>query len=59
MILDNFANSHPEVLNRLERITSQPVICSAVTMLDRPFVEAVLAPRNRRRAALRWSQGGR
>ena len=27
VILDNFANSYPEVLNRLERITGKPVIC--------------------------------
>ena len=42
VILDNFANSHPEVLNRLERITGQPVICERGDVLDRPFVEAVL-----------------
>ncbi|MCX7252476.1 MAG: UDP-glucose 4-epimerase GalE [Burkholderiales bacterium] len=42
VILDNFANSQPEVLNRLERITGQPVICERGDVLDRPFVEAVL-----------------
>lgn len=42
VVLDNFANSHPEVLNRLERITGQPVICERGDVLDRPFVEAVL-----------------
>ena len=42
VILDNFANSHPEVLNRLERITGQPVICERGDVQDRPFVEAVL-----------------
>ena len=43
VILDNFANSHPEVLNRLERITGQPVICERGDVQDRPFVEAVLS----------------
>ncbi len=42
VILDNFANSHPEVLNRLERITGQPVICERGDVQDRAFVEAVL-----------------
>ena len=42
VVLDNFANSHPEVLNRLERITGQPVICERGDVQDRPFVEAVL-----------------
>ena len=42
VILDNFANSHPEVLNRLERITGEPVICERGDVLDRPFIEAVL-----------------
>ena len=42
VILDNFANSQPEVLNRLERITGQPVICERGDVQDRPFVEAVL-----------------
>ncbi|PRD68400.1 UDP-glucose 4-epimerase GalE, partial [Malikia spinosa] len=40
VILDNFANSQPEVLKRLERITGQPVICERGDVLDRPFVEA-------------------
>jgi UDP-glucose 4-epimerase len=42
VILDNFANSHPEVLNRLERITGQPVICERGDVQDRALVEAVL-----------------
>jgi len=42
VILDNFANSHPEVLNRLERITGQPVICERGDVQDRALVEQVL-----------------
>lgn len=42
VVLDNFANSHPEVLNRLERITGQPVICERGDVQDRALVEAVL-----------------
>ncbi len=42
VILDNFSNSHPEVLNRLERITGQPVICERGDVQDRALVEAVL-----------------
>lgn len=42
VILDNFANSHPEVLNRLERITGQPVICERGDVQDKALVEAVL-----------------
>ena len=38
VILDNFANSHPEVLNRLERITGQPVICERGDVQDRTLV---------------------
>jgi UDP-glucose 4-epimerase len=42
VILDNFANSHPEVLNRLERITGRPVTLERGDVLDTPWVEAVL-----------------
>ena len=42
VILDNFANSHPEVLKRLERITGQPAICERGDVQDRTLVEAVL-----------------
>ena len=42
VILDNFSNSHPEVLNRLEQITGQPVICERGDVQDRGRVEAVL-----------------
>jgi UDP-glucose 4-epimerase len=42
VILDNFANSHPEVLNRLERITGQLVTLERGDVLDTAWVEAVL-----------------
>ena len=42
VILDNFSNSHPAVIHRLESITGQPVLCEQGDVLDTPFVEAVL-----------------
>jgi len=42
VILDNFANSHPAVLQRLESITGRPVPCERGDVLDTPFVEEVL-----------------
>jgi UDP-glucose 4-epimerase len=42
VILDNFSNSHPEVLRRLERITGKPVICEEGDVADRALVEALL-----------------
>src|SRR5438105_8404304 len=42
VILDNFANAHPRVLDRLERITGKPVACEKGDVLDTPFVEGVL-----------------
>ena len=42
VILDNFANSHPVVLERLARITGQPVTLERGDVLDTAWVEAVL-----------------
>ena len=42
VILDNFANSHPAVLERLQTITGKPVLCERGDVLDTPFVEDVL-----------------
>lgn len=42
IILDNFANSHPAVLDRLQAITEQPVVCERGDVLDTPWVEDVL-----------------
>jgi UDP-glucose 4-epimerase len=42
VILDNFANSHPAVLQRLEAITRRSVLCERGDVLDTPFVEQVL-----------------
>jgi UDP-glucose 4-epimerase len=42
VILDNFANSHVKVLERLREITGKDVICEEGDVLDQPFVEDVL-----------------
>ena len=42
IILDNFSNSNPAVLQRLERITGRPVSCERGDVLDTPWVEQVL-----------------
>ena len=42
VILDNFANSHPAVLQRLQRITGQTVVCEQGDVLDTPWVKDVL-----------------
>ena len=42
VILDNFSNSHPAVLQRLQAITGQAVACERGDVLDTPLVEAVL-----------------
>jgi len=42
VILDNFANSHPVVLERLQEITGQPVLCERGDVLDTGLVEDVL-----------------
>jgi UDP-glucose 4-epimerase len=42
VILDNFANSHPGVLERLRKITGQDIACEEGDVLDTAFVERVL-----------------
>lgn len=42
IILDNFSNSHPAVLQRLEQITGQAVACEKGDVLDTPWVQDVL-----------------
>jgi UDP-glucose 4-epimerase len=42
VILDNFSNSHPAVLERLQRITGQAVACERGDVLDTPWVQDVL-----------------
>ena len=42
VLLDNFSNSHPVVLQRLHAITKQAVVCERGDVLDTPWVEAVL-----------------
>ncbi|RYE43034.1 MAG: UDP-glucose 4-epimerase GalE [Hyphomicrobiales bacterium] len=42
VILDNFANSQPAVLERLERITGRPALLERGDVLDTAFVQAAL-----------------
>ena len=42
VILDNFANSHPAVLERLQAITGRAVTCERGDVLDTAWVEEVL-----------------
>jgi UDP-glucose 4-epimerase len=42
VILDNFANSHRGVLQRLQAITERPVLCEEGDVLDTAWVESVL-----------------
>ncbi len=42
VILDDFSNSSPTVLERLELISHKPVVCELGNVADLPFVEAVI-----------------
>lgn len=42
ILLDNFANSQPAVLRRLERITGRPFTLEQGDVLDTPWLESVL-----------------
>ena len=42
VIVDNFSNSHPGVLDRLKAITDRPVQCERGDVLDTAWMEAVL-----------------
>ena len=42
VLLDNFSNSQPAVLQRLQAITGQAMVCERGDVLDTPWVEAVL-----------------
>lgn len=42
VVLDNFANSNPAVLGRLERITGRPPVMEQGSVLDTQWVESVL-----------------
>ncbi|MBC7490034.1 MAG: GDP-mannose 4,6-dehydratase, partial [Glaciimonas sp.] len=42
VILDDFSNSSPVVLDRLQRITSKPVVCERGNVLDAPWVQSVI-----------------
>ena len=54
VILDNFSNSHPAVLERLKQITGQNVACEKGDVLDTPWVGGVLA-RHRIAAVLHFA----
>jgi UDP-glucose 4-epimerase len=42
VILDDFSNSHPAVLQRLEQLTGRRVLCEKGNVLDTGFVADVL-----------------
>ena len=42
VILDNFSNSNPRVLERLQRITGKPVVCEEGDVADRALVVGLL-----------------
>jgi UDP-glucose 4-epimerase len=42
VLLDNFSNSHPAVLQRLQTITGKAVVCERGDVLNAPWLEAVL-----------------
>lgn len=42
VILDNFSNSHQQVLQRLQLITGREVVCETGDVLDTPWVTGVL-----------------
>lgn len=42
VVLDDFSNSHPAVLPRLQLLTQREVICERGSVLDTRFVESVL-----------------
>ena len=46
VILDDFSNSQPAVLERLEGLTGQSVLCERGNVLDTSFVEQVLQRHN-------------
>lgn len=42
VIADDFSNSHPEVLNRLEKITGQSIACKTGDVADAAFMADIL-----------------
>ena len=46
VVLDDFSNSHPEVLERLKRLTGQTIICERGNALDAALTEQVLRRHN-------------
>jgi len=42
VVLDDFSNSRPEVLERLKRLTGQTIVCEEGNALDAVFTESVL-----------------
>ncbi|MCY7370216.1 MAG: UDP-glucose 4-epimerase GalE [Polaromonas sp.] len=42
VLVDDFSNSSPAVLKRLEQLTGQPVVCERGDVQDRPWVEGLL-----------------
>jgi len=42
VVVDNFANSYPQVLQNVEKIAQCPLICETGDVRDRSFIESVL-----------------
>jgi UDP-glucose 4-epimerase len=42
VILDDFSNSSPLVLARLQHLTGQPVLCERGSVTDTPLVQALI-----------------
>lgn len=51
VLLDNFSNSHPSVLQRLEKLTGQPIVCERGDIHDTGLVETLIR-RHRCRATI-------
>ena len=51
VLLDNFSNSHPSVLQRLEKLTGQPIVCERGDIHDTGLVETLIR-RHRCRATV-------
>lgn len=41
ILLDNFSNSHPEVINRLCRITGRDIVCVKGDLLNKPLLDSL------------------
>ena len=52
VILDNFSNSRPDVLDRLEVITGAPVTCYTGDVRDRALLDRIFAEHGSPRSSI-------